>query len=227
MCGVLAIGLYHVDKVNKGLQLEISSIDIEGIERRQVQDRAHIIQLQNALVSTEKKIVGLEKELEFYKKLPISSKDIQLLYKLVSYIKTNVNSELAEKQAVHNVLACLVASRVAEVPLSHVLALVHTESTFRSAAVSSMNCRGLTQVSRRIWNTYSAALQVSMYGIENPFANSVVGASYLKALYRSYSGNYHRALQHYNGGTNFSGATYRFANVVLARASRWDKVIKN
>ena len=90
-----------------------------------------------------------------------------------------------------------------------------------------MNCRGLTQVSRRIWNTYSTALRLSMYSIENPFANSMVGTSYLKALYHSYSGNYHRALQHYNGGTRFSGATHQFANVVIARANMWNRVIKN
>ena len=227
MCGVLTFELYHVDKMYKELQLKIDRIDVHVLKEKSAQDAHTILRLEKQLTTTIEKLSSLEDELLFYRKLPISSKDMQLLQKLADYIKTSVNSKLTDEQIYRNVLACLVASKVSEVPLSHVLALVHTESTFRSTARSSMNCRGLTQVSRRIWNTYSTALRLSMYSIENPFANSMVGTSYLKALYHSYSGNYHRALQHYNGGTRFSGATHQFANVVIARANMWNRVIKN
>ena len=227
VCGVLTFGLYHLDKIHKELQLKIDNIDVHVLKEKIAQDVYTILRLEKQLATTTEKLSSLEDELLFYRKLPISSKDMQLLQKLVSHVKTSVNSKLTDEQIFRNVLACLVASRISDVPFSHVLALVHTESTFRSTAISSMNCRGLTQVSRRIWNVYSTALQLGMYSIENPFANSMVGTSYLKALHRSYSGNYHRALQHYNGGTRFSGATHQFANVVIARASMWNRVIQN
>lgn len=148
----------------------------------------------------------------------LTEADLAVISQVVTTLKKR-HPKLRTQALYRGVVSCAVAAKVHKVPFKQAVALALVESTFDFFAVSQANCKGLTQLSALIWRSYSPKYGVSGFSVFNPVANAVVGVGYLKELTRSHSGNTHRALVFYNGGSSGHSSCHLYAAKVLRLAA--------
>lgn len=117
-----------------------------------------------------------------------------------------------------------------------VASVVHSESTFKSGAVSPVGAVGLMQIMPDTGKHISKIRGQEWHGqskLKDPRYNIELGITYLKYLEGVFNGNKKFALIAYNWGPNnlklalagklrIPGSCIEYANQVLARYRRWD-----
>lgn len=183
------------------LQLQVTKLKNELATSQHLLDKARVNKLQYSTIAAV-----------------LTPADIEVITKVISTVKKR-HPQLKTSAISRGVVSCAIAAKAHRVPLKQSVALALVESTFNVLAVSRANCKGLTQLSTLVWRSYAPRYGMDMFSVFNPVANAVVGVGYLKELTRSHSGNIHRALVFYNGGSSGANSCHRYAAKVLQVAA--------
>jgi len=115
------------------------------------------------------------------------------------------------------------------------MAVIKTESTFDTRAVSPVGARGLMQIMPYVGKVYAQELGIRYQGAEtlfDPYINVRIGIYYLVELMKQYHGDFNMALEAYNRGPTVLELTLReglvpsthFAQRVLKTYARFQKI---
>ncbi len=177
---------------------------------RQIAEQVDRVQLENTL---------LQQIVEQYRPVidMVTDEDLEVIQTLTDSLDEK-HSTVPRERIFYALLASMVAANYHNVDFNRAAALAWRESTFNPQAVSSANCRGLTQVSGLVWRVWGKKYSMDQFSVYNPFANAVVGIGYYRELKDSHRGNKERALAFYHGGNAAGETSFRYARHVLATA---------
>jgi soluble lytic murein transglycosylase-like protein len=87
-----------------------------------------------------------------------------------------------------------------DLPVDLLLAVADVESAFDEKAVSDKGAIGLMQLMPETARETAAGIGLTVWAIEDPVDNALIGAAYLAAMLRRYRDDLHLALAAYNAG---------------------------
>lgn len=188
-------------------------------QRVRVKYEMEVTQLKGELEYAQAQTQLLHSLLEKYEDVFqfITEEDL-IIIKTLSNKLLEKHSTLPSERVFPALFACMVAAKYHDVSFERAAALAWRESTFNYAAVSSANCKGLTQVSSLVWRVWGEKYGMDEFSVYNPLANAVVGIGYYKELKVSHKGNAERALSFYNGGSTGGESSRNYARLVLKTA---------